>query len=228
MSGIIGNRIKELRQAKEWSGEYLAKTVGVSQSMISAYERGIKYPSRETLKKLANALGVSMDAIAGDDSNEPVGLTLVRKGSNGYVPTPIYKGLAVIYAGELRTEATKDHPTSWENIPVWLFGIDKTFAEELEPFIVEVRDNALEPSGIGKGDLLCVNPNLPVNDGDLAFVELDGVKLARVVFWYRDGGGELQPIDTRYPIKQFSHYDVETKTFRVLGKVTYVLAIPKV
>lgn len=227
MSNIIGKRIKELRQAKEWSGEYLAKTIGVSQSVISSYERGVKSPSRETLKKLANAFGVSMDAIAGDDSDKPLKLTiLLGKGNNGYISTPIYKGLSIMYAGEPRGDSTKGHPSRWDTMPMWLFGVSNDFAEEFEPFIVEMQDDALEPS-VSRGDLLCVNPNLPVNDGDLVFVELDGVKLARMIFWYRNGGGELQPMDTRYPGKQFSRYDIENGAMKVLGKVAYILAIPK-
>ena len=53
----FGQWLKESRQRKGWSGEMLASEVDTSQSMISAYERGFRFPRREKAVQIAQALG---------------------------------------------------------------------------------------------------------------------------------------------------------------------------
>ena len=50
-----------LRKRKGWSQEELAFAVGVSRQTIYSWEAGINYPSILTLKKVADALGVTTD-----------------------------------------------------------------------------------------------------------------------------------------------------------------------
>lgn len=54
-------RLSSLRKQKNLSQTALGKIVGVHYSHIGRYERGISRPAADTLKKLANALGVSGD-----------------------------------------------------------------------------------------------------------------------------------------------------------------------
>ncbi len=54
------NKIKKLRLEKEWSQLELSKRSGVSQSHIHYLESGNKQPTITTLRKLADALGVSV------------------------------------------------------------------------------------------------------------------------------------------------------------------------
>lgn len=61
----IGNKITELRKQKNLSQTDFAKTVGVSREMIGRYERGEVMPSIEVAKKIADALDVSLDYLAG-------------------------------------------------------------------------------------------------------------------------------------------------------------------
>jgi len=62
----IGNRIAELRKQKELSQTDFAKNVGVSREMIGRYERNEVMPSIEIAKKIADALDVSLDYLAGE------------------------------------------------------------------------------------------------------------------------------------------------------------------
>jgi transcriptional regulator with XRE-family HTH domain len=56
----IGEEIRELREEKDWSQSDLASKAGVDASILSRLESGfVKNPSRETIKKLAKALGVT-------------------------------------------------------------------------------------------------------------------------------------------------------------------------
>ena len=62
----IGSKIIELRKAKSWSQEDLAKEVGSSRVMIGKYERNDNAPSIEVLLKMAKAFDVTVDYIIGE------------------------------------------------------------------------------------------------------------------------------------------------------------------
>lgn len=53
--------LKELREKKGMSQAELSKTVGLQQSTISQYENGSRMPPMTKAKKIADALGVSLD-----------------------------------------------------------------------------------------------------------------------------------------------------------------------
>ncbi|EPE84481.1 putative bacteriophage CI repressor protein [Leptospira noguchii str. 1993005606] len=62
----IFGRIKKLRQERNWTQEELASRLGVQQKQVSAYERGVNFPSTEVLIKLAEVFDVSLDYLAFD------------------------------------------------------------------------------------------------------------------------------------------------------------------
>ena len=62
----IGERLIQLRKAKNWSQGDLAKYIEGSRIMISKYERNDHAPSIEVLCKLAKAFHVSIDFIVGE------------------------------------------------------------------------------------------------------------------------------------------------------------------
>lgn len=57
----LGDRIKDLRKQKNLSQSELADKVGISYAQIGRYETKGAQPPAETLKKIADALGVSPD-----------------------------------------------------------------------------------------------------------------------------------------------------------------------
>jgi transcriptional regulator with XRE-family HTH domain len=64
----IGTQVRALRMAADVSGGELAKTSGISASMLSRIERGLVSPSVETLERLANGLGVPASRFFGDQA----------------------------------------------------------------------------------------------------------------------------------------------------------------
>lgn len=60
----IKDRIKQLRQEKNWSQTQLAQKINIHQKQISAYERGRNIPSTEVLIKFAEVFDVSLDYLA--------------------------------------------------------------------------------------------------------------------------------------------------------------------
>ena len=65
-------RIKELRQQKHITQSQLAERLGVTKSMVSAYETGARYPSYEILIKIARVFSVSTDYLLGVAVNKSI------------------------------------------------------------------------------------------------------------------------------------------------------------
>jgi len=60
-------RIKELRNARGWTQEHLASIVGCTKTHISEMESGKKNPSHPMMRSIAQAFGVSVTDLYGDD-----------------------------------------------------------------------------------------------------------------------------------------------------------------
>ena len=63
----IGERLRELREARNISMRALATRSGLSANALSMIERGRASPSVSTLYKLADALGISITSFFGSD-----------------------------------------------------------------------------------------------------------------------------------------------------------------
>ena len=66
----VGSRLKELREARNISMRTLATKSGLSANALSMIERGKTSPSVSTLYKLADAMGVSITAFFGPESEK--------------------------------------------------------------------------------------------------------------------------------------------------------------
>jgi transcriptional regulator with XRE-family HTH domain len=66
----FSKRLKELRLQKNLSQSDLGRMVGVHYVHIGKYERGLSLPNSGTLKKLAEALGVTTDYLFEGESND--------------------------------------------------------------------------------------------------------------------------------------------------------------
>jgi transcriptional regulator with XRE-family HTH domain len=64
----IAERIRLYRQQKEFSQSELAEKSQVNNKSLSRYELGSSIPPADALKNIADALGVSSDALLNDDN----------------------------------------------------------------------------------------------------------------------------------------------------------------
>ena len=65
MSEIFSKRLKKIREEKKLSQADLAKKAGLQPAAISHFETGQRKPSFDNLKRLANALNISIDYLLG-------------------------------------------------------------------------------------------------------------------------------------------------------------------
>ena len=64
----LGKNIKSLRTEKGWTQKELSEKLGVTIKTISYFELGERQPSRETLIKLAEIFGISVDRLLGNEN----------------------------------------------------------------------------------------------------------------------------------------------------------------
>ncbi|MFY0604499.1 MAG: helix-turn-helix transcriptional regulator [Flavobacteriaceae bacterium] len=68
----LGEKITKLKKLKNLSQVALAEATGISRDAISKYERGDSVPSVDYAKRIADALGVSLDYLVSDSDKEDV------------------------------------------------------------------------------------------------------------------------------------------------------------
>ncbi|MEU7874499.1 helix-turn-helix domain-containing protein [Dactylosporangium sp. NPDC049140] len=70
LAAAIGARVRLARQARRWTLDRLAEATGVSRRMLVNVEQGVANPTVGTLRKLGDALGISLPALV--EPPEPV------------------------------------------------------------------------------------------------------------------------------------------------------------
>lgn len=68
----LGSRLKKEREKRNWSQIYVAKKIGITNAVLSNYERDYRDPDTDTLKKLALLYGVKTDYLLGI-TDDPTG-----------------------------------------------------------------------------------------------------------------------------------------------------------
>jgi len=66
----FSENLKELREGYNLSQAELAKRVGIAQSAIAHYERGVKLPNIITAVDLSNALGTTCEKLVMGENKE--------------------------------------------------------------------------------------------------------------------------------------------------------------
>jgi transcriptional regulator with XRE-family HTH domain len=109
----LGNRIIELRKAKNWSQSDLAAKVGVSYAQIGRYETKGSQPPAEVLKKMANALDSTVDYLINGNTEDKANASLVDAEVIRYfkevdaLPADDKSALIRVIAGFIRDVKTK-------------------------------------------------------------------------------------------------------------------------
>ena len=71
----FGNTLKPLRLKENMTQAQLAKKLGVTKSVISAYETGLRLPSYDILICIAKTFNVSTDYLLGVENKQEIDLS---------------------------------------------------------------------------------------------------------------------------------------------------------
>ncbi len=82
----FSRRLRSLRQQNKLTQEQLAKRIGLTKSVVSAYETGIRMPSYDALLSISRIFKVSCDFLLGNETSnidniDLSGLTIDEKQS---------------------------------------------------------------------------------------------------------------------------------------------------
>lgn len=71
----FGNKLKHLRLQKDMTQAALAEILGVTKSVVSAYENGIRMPSYDILVSISRIFKVSTDYLLGIEKSNVLDLS---------------------------------------------------------------------------------------------------------------------------------------------------------
>ncbi|MFM2375001.1 MAG: hypothetical protein RLZZ165_97 [Bacteroidota bacterium] len=92
--GLVNSNIRYLRKQKGLTQDAFANEIGVTRSVIGAYEEGRAEPKIKTMQVMADYFGISMDQLIGVDLAESAASHL--RGTDGERPDPAGKRLRVL------------------------------------------------------------------------------------------------------------------------------------
>lgn len=84
---MFSENLKKYRQMANLSQEALGKKIGVTGVTIMRYEKGVREPKIETMKKLANALNIPLSKLI--DINSPTMSNVAKKFISSKTPEEI-------------------------------------------------------------------------------------------------------------------------------------------
>lgn len=98
LAAAIGNRVRQERQARDWTLDRLAEIAGVSRRMVVNVEQGAANPSVGTLLRLSDALGVGLPALVEPPERGDLA-RVTRAGAGATLWSGDHGGKAVLVAG---------------------------------------------------------------------------------------------------------------------------------
>jgi phage repressor protein C with HTH and peptisase S24 domain len=182
----VGDRIRKLRKQRGWNQEELAKRAGLHKQTIYRLELN-QNATTETLFAVATALEVSLEQLrptiaAGNGDVEFKPGEEIELGSSVDVSGYRKNDIPVIAEGE----ASPAGAVYWDNDGVLNEHVEKRMSrpadvKDTNAYGVIVRGDSMEPM-FRAGMRLIVSPNVPVGDGDPAYVQLrTGERLVKLV-----------------------------------------------
>lgn len=202
----MANRLKELRKNKGVTQQEIANLVGISQNNFSYWENGKVKIDNESLDKLAEYFGVSVDYLLGrtDDNNTTNARLYNIPGVSpiGRHRIPMLGKVACgepIYADEDR----ESYVMAGTNINA--------------DFCLTAQGDSMTGARIMDGDIVFCRQQDMVDNGEIAVVLIDDSATLKRVFYYPEKKKlVLQAENPKY--EPFVYVGEELDEIRILGK----------
>jgi transcriptional regulator with XRE-family HTH domain len=117
---LIGQRVRQERQAQRWTLDRLAEVSGVSRRMLISIEQGVANPSIGILLKVSDALGVGLAALV--EQPRHAAFTVTRSGAGAVLWSGDAGGRAVLVASTSPPQVVE----LWD----WTLGPGERYAHE--------------------------------------------------------------------------------------------------
>ena len=161
----FGEKLRKLMKARSIKGITLAQRMGVSCAYVSQLITGVRRPGRETLLKLSKALEVPLDTLLMLESGGSEKILISRK-------IPILNETHV-HAWKENTDL--DYPSLVAN------SFDYATTDDPNAFYITPK-GLLSCCGLESCDLLLIEPNKEVNNGDTVLVYMhEGFSVRKII-----------------------------------------------
>lgn len=205
----MANRIKELRKAMGMTQQEVAKIIGITQNNFSYWENGKVKIDNQSLAKLAEIFGVTVDYIL-CRTNNPNPFPNPNELSPNYTPADAIsvslKHYEIPIYGDVKAGLTgyaDDSVEGYEQVSA----DDINIYEIKEYFWLRVIGNSMEPV-LNEDDLVLIHKQTSVDSGTLAVVLVDKEEgLIKYVEYGRDWI-ELISENEAYTPRRFEKQDV--------------------
>lgn len=191
-------RIKSAREDLKLTKRELAKRIGVHESSINKYEKGLVDIPLSKISELARVLKVTEAYLMGwEEKSEqpPQGLKIPVLGT-------VAAGIPISAVEDILDY--EEVPQSWEN--------------QGEFFALKIKGDSMEPR-MESGDVVIVKQQSDANSGDTVIVLVNGDDATCKKLQKTDNGIMLVSTNPKYPPMFYSNEEIQTKPVVILGKV---------
>ena len=195
---LFSQNIKKLRKESKLSQSRLAQQLQVTQQAVGKWETGKSVPDSDTLRKIAEFFGTSVDFLLGV-SKLVENAVAVASGDNAI---PI---IGTVRAGYNALAYNEDYGVEYANV-----------RNPEEYFYLIVKGDSMEPR-IKDGDLALVHKQNTLNDGDLGVIVYGDNEGTLKKFSRRGNTIILSPFNPDYEPKIISGEDLNN--VYIAGKV---------
>ena len=191
-------RIKSTRESLKLTKRELAKRIGVHESSINKYEKGLVDIPLSKITELARVLNVTESYLMGwedDDKEMPQGLQIPVLGT-------VAAGIPISAVEDILDY--EEVPQSWQN--------------QGEFFGLRIKGDSMKPD-INNGDTVIVKQQSTANNGDVVIALVNGDDATCKKFEKLDNGIMLISNNSEYSPMYFSNEEVATKPVVIVGRV---------
>ena len=202
------NNLVELCRRKSTAPSVVAKELGFSSSMPTAWKRGA-IPKADTIQKIADYFGVTADELLNELPDAKI-----QKGDPG-VKIPVLANVGAGIPQSTIYTFDQDDPDSWEEIS------DRQ-AHMGQHFALRIRGDSMEPL-VRHDDIVIVRIMDHYEDGDyvVALVRNDNVGENEGLckrLKYKSDGISLISENPDYPPRNFTKQEVREGKVKIVGK----------
>ena len=152
----LGQRIREIRRARQWTLEEAAQRAGIARSTLSKIENAQMSPSFEAVRRLAHGLGIDIPQLFTPANVDAVSArrTITRDGAGEGFPTATYEH--EILCGEIARKRMLPYKTrvrarSFEDFDGWVRHSGEEFLLVLDG-AVRFYSEHYAPVDLNRGD----------------------------------------------------------------------------
>ena len=191
-------RIKSAREDLKLTKRELAKRIGVHESSINKYEKGLVDIPLSKISELARVLKVTEAYLMGWEEKT----TQTQQGLQIPVLGTVAAGIPISAVEDILDY--EEVPQSWES--------------QGEFFGLRIKGDSMEPR-MESGDVVIVRQQSDANSGDTVIVLVNGDDATCKRLQKTDNGIMLVSTNPKYPPMFYSNEDIRTKPVVILGKV---------